>query len=196
MLAALRCRGIINYMKNILFFGDSLTSGHGLNNIHLAFPGLIQKKIEDIGLDYRVINAGLSGEVTAGGRLRIDYYKNHAVDIFVLELGANDGLRGVPVPQTYNNLQAIIDKARNYWPDCKMLLVGMLVPPLVGLRYFEDFMAIFPRLAEKNQMAFVPFLLENVANRPELNQADGVHPTAAGQEIMAETVWKVLKTLL
>ncbi len=183
-------------MKNILFFGDSLTSGHGLNNIHLAFPGLIQKKIDHLELGYRVINAGLSGEVTAGGRLRIDYYKNQQVDIFVLELGANDGLRGVPVQQTYSNLQAIIDKARSYWPECKMLLIGMLVPPLAGLRYFEDFMAIYPKLAESNQMAFVPFLLENVANRRELNQADGVHPTAAGQEIMAETVWNVLKTIL
>ena len=183
-------------MKNILFFGDSLTSGHGLNNIHLAFPGLIQKKIEAMGLGYQVINGGLSGETTAGGRLRIDYYKARQVDVFVLELGANDGLRGFPVQQTYNNLQAIIDKARSYWPDCKMLLIGMLVPPLVGLRYFEEFMAIFPKLAENNQMAFVPFLLENVANRRELNQADGVHPTAAGQEIMAGAVWNVLKTIL
>src|SRR5690606_21578831 len=143
------------YMRNILFFGDSLTSGHGLNNIHLAFPGWIQKKIDNLGLDYRVINAGLSGEVTAGGRLRIDYYKNQQVDVFVLELGANDGLRGFPVQQTYNNLQAIIDKARNYWPECKMLLVGMLVPPLMGLRYFEDFMAIYPKLADRDRKSVV-----------------------------------------
>src|SRR5690606_32095469 len=144
----------------------------------------------------RVITGGLSGEVTAGGRFRIDYYKNQQIDVSVLELGANDGLRGLPVEQTYNNLQAIIAKARNFWPECKVLLVGMLVPPLVGLRYFEDFMGIYPKLAESNQMAFVPFLLENVANRPELNQADGVHPTAAGQEIMAENIWKVLRTIL
>lgn len=183
-------------MKNILFFGDSLTSGHGLLNPNDAFPGLIQQKINSLKLPYRVINAGLSGETTAEGKKRIDLFLKEKTDVFILELGANDGLRGLPVIETYLNLQSIIDKARAAWPDCKMLLTGMLVPPSMGQKRFEEFRNIFPKLASQNSMAFVPFLLENVATIRHLNQADGVHPTAEGQKIMAENVWKVLKDIL
>jgi len=183
-------------MKKILFFGDSLTSGHGLLNPNDAFPGLIQKKINSLKLPYQVINAGLSGEITAEGKKRIDLFVKEKIAVFILELGANDGLRGLPVIETYHNLQSIIDKARTAWPDCKMLLTGMLVPPSMGQKCFEEFRNIFPNLASQNNMAFVPFLLENVATIRSLNQADGVHPTAEGQKIIAENVWKILKDIL
>jgi len=183
-------------MKTILFFGDSLTSGHGLLNPNDAFPGLIQLKINNLKLPYTVINAGLSGEITAEGNERIDSLLKQKIDIFVLELGANDGLKGLPINEIYNNLQSIIDKTKRAWPDCKMLLTGMLVPPSMGLSRFEEFKAIFPKLARKNKMAFVPFLLENVATITELNQEDGIHPTTAGQKIIAENVWKILYNIL
>lgn len=182
-------------VKNILFFGNSLTAGYGLEPGE-AFPELIQKKIDSLDLPYRIINAGLSGETTAGGNARIDWLLKQRIDVFVLELGANDGLRGLPVKDTHTNLQSIIDKVKKAWPDCKIVLTGMLVPPSMGLKYSEDFKSIFPRLAKENDLFFVPFLLESVAGEAHLNQQDGVHPTKEGQVIMAETVWKILKTIL
>jgi len=182
--------------KNILFFGNSLTAGYGLENADEAFPGLIQKKIDSLDLPYKVINGGLSGETSAGGKERIDWLLKQEIDIFVLELGANDGLRGLPVDETYNNLQAIIDKVKVAWPDCKIVLAGMLVPPSMGQNYAESFKAIFPKLANENKLIFVPFLLENVAGEVTLNQQDGVHPTLEGQKILAENVWKVLNPIL
>jgi len=183
-------------MKTILFFGDSLTSGHGLLNPDDAFPGLIQLKIDSLKLPYKIINAGLSGEITAEGKERIDSLLKQKIDIFVLELGANDGLRGLSVKETHENLQSIIDKVLTAWPNCKMLLAGMLVPPSMGQSRFEGFKAIFPLLAKRNKMAFVPFLLKNVATITELNQEDGIHPTATGQQIIAENVWRVLHKIL
>ena len=182
-------------IKNILFFGNSLTAGYGLEPGE-AFPELIQKKIDSLGLPYRTINAGLSGETTAGGNARIDWLLKQRIDVFVLELGANDGLRGLPVKDTYTNLQSIVDKVKKAWPDCKIVLTGMLVPPSMGLDYSEDFKSIFPKLAKENDLVFVPFLLERVAGESHLNQQDGVHPTKEGQVIMAETVWNILKTIL
>lgn len=183
-------------MKTILFFGDSLTSGLGLLRQEDAYPGLIQLKINSLGLPYQVINAGLSGENSAEGNLRIDSLLNENIDIFVLELGANDGMKGMDIDETFHNLQSIIDKTKAAWPHCKMVLAGMLIPPDLGLERFNKFKDIFPTLARKNGMALIPFLLENVATIPELNQEDEIHPTAEGQKIMAENVWKVLKDLL
>lgn len=183
-------------MKTILFFGNSLTAGYGLDDPNDAFPGLIQLKIDSLNLPYQTINAGLSGETSSGGKERIDWLLKQKIDIFVLELGANDGLRGLPANETYKSLQAIIDKVKAAWPDCKMVLTGMLVPPSMGQRYSEDFKAVFVNLAKENNMAFVPFLLENVAGEIELNQGDGIHPTMEGQKIVAETVWKVLYPIL
>lgn len=183
-------------MKKILFFGNSLTAGYGLENTDNAFPGLIQKKIDSLDLPYQTVNAGLSGETTAAGNERVDWLLNQEIDIFVLELGANDGLRGLPVDETYNNLQSIIDKVKAAWPDCQIVLTGMLVPPSMGQEYAESFRQIFPQLAEENNLAFVSFLLENVAGEVELNQEDGIHPTKEGQRIMAENVWEVLYPLL
>jgi len=182
--------------KNILFFGNSLTAGYGLDNADVAFPGLIQKKIDSLKLPYTVINAGLSGETSAGGKERIDWLLKQKIDVFVLELGANDGLRGLPVEETYNNLQSIINRVKQAWPDCKLVLTGMLVPPSMGKIYAENFKDIFPKLAKENNMLFVPFLLESVAGEVDLNQRDGVHPTVEGQKILAENVWRVLQPVL
>src|SRR5690554_6893365 len=177
--------------KTILFFGNSLTAGLGLDPSE-AFPALIQAKIDSLDLPYQVINAGLSGETTAAGKNRIGWILNQQVDIFVLELGANDGLRGIPVEETKRNLQAIIDTVRQKSPDTRIILAGMQIPPNLGAAYTTDFREIFPELARENDLYLIPFLLEGVAGDTELNQADGVHPTAEGQEIVARNVWEVL----
>lgn len=182
--------------KIILFFGDSLTAGYGLDDQSEAFPGVIQRKIDSLKLPYAVINAGVSGETTAGGLGRIDWMLKQKVDVFVLELGANDGLRGIPVSATTNNLQAIIDKVKAKYPDAKLVLAGMQVPPSMGKDYLTSFKALFPKLAEKNKVALVPFLLAGVGGDPKLNQPDGIHPTAEGAKIVADNVWKVLKVNL
>ncbi|MGN7986618.1 arylesterase [Pedobacter sp. 22226] len=181
--------------KNILFFGTSLTAGYGLDPTE-AYPALIQNRIDSLKMPYNVINGGLSGETSAGGKGRIDWLLKQPVDIFVLELGANDGLRGLPVAQTIKNLQDIIDRVKAKYPDAKMVIAGMQVPPNMGAKYAADFKNIFPDLAKKNQMALIPFLLDKVGGVPKLNQADGIHPTAEGDKILAENVWVVLKGLL
>lgn len=181
--------------KNILFFGTSLTAGYGLDPTE-AYPALIQNRIDSLKMPYNVINGGLSGETSAGGKARVDWLLKQHVDIFVLELGANDGLRGLPVAQTTKNLQAIIDKVKAKYPDVKMVLAGMQVPPNMGSKYAADFKNMFPALAKKNKMALIPFLLDKVGGVPKLNQADGIHPTAEGDKILAENVWVVLKDLL
>jgi acyl-CoA thioesterase I len=182
--------------KTILFFGDSLTAGYGLDDPSEAFPGVIQRKIDSLKLPYAVINAGVSGETTAGGLARIDWMLKQKVDIFVLELGANDGLRGIPVTETEKNLQSIIDKVKARYPNAKLLLAGMQVPPSMGKDYITSFKNLFPGLAKKNKIALVPFLLAGVGGDPKLNQPDGIHPTAEGAKIVADNVWKLLKVNL
>ncbi|GGH25946.1 arylesterase [Sphingobacterium alkalisoli] len=182
--------------KLILFFGNSLTAGYGLDGQEDAFPALIQAKIDSLKLPYDCINAGLSGETSAGGKERIDWLLKQPIDIFVLELGANDGLRGIPNSTTYENLSNIIEKVKKANPKCKLVLAGMMVPPSMGKTYFDNFKDIYPRLADEYDMALVPFLLDKVAGIENLNQTDGVHPTDEGQKIVAENVWPVLKPLL
>ncbi len=179
--------------KSILFFGNSLTAGYGLDDPSEAFPSLIQQKIDSLKLPYKTINAGLSGETSAGGNNRIDWLLKQKTDVFVLELGANDGLRGLEVTETYKNLQSILDKVKAKYPDCKLVLTGMMVPPNMGKKYADEFSAVFPKLAKENNIAFVPFLLEGVGGVSKLNQGDGIHPTAQGHKILAENVWQVLK---
>jgi acyl-CoA thioesterase I len=181
--------------KSILFFGNSLTAGYGVNPDE-AFPALIGRRIDSLHLPYKVINAGLSGETTAGGRSRIGWILRQHVDIFVLELGANDGLRGIPVAGTLANLQAIIDTVKAQYPAAKIVLAGMQIPPSMGSTYATAFRAVFPQLAAKNKAALIPFLLQGIGGVPELNQGDGIHPTAAGHKIVAENVWKVLRPLI
>ena len=179
----------------ILFFGDSLTAAMGLDPAE-GYPAEIQKIIDSLGLNYEVLNAGLSGETTAAGRNRIDWVLNQEVDVFVLALGANDGLRGIPVEETYRNLQAIIDKVREENPNVEIVLAGMQIPPNLGPEYTTQFRELFPRLAEENNLHLVPFLLEGVAGDPKLNQQDGIHPTAEGYDIVAKNVWEVLEPVV
>ena len=181
--------------KTILFFGDSLTAAMGLDPEE-GFPAEIQKKIDSAGLDYRVVNAGLSGETTAGGKNRISWVLNQPVDVFVLELGANDGLRGIAVEESRRNLQTIIDTVRKKYPEVEIILAGMQIPPNLGPEYAEDFKNMFPELARENDLHLIPFLLEGVAGIPELNQQDRIHPTAEGYDIIAENVWEVLAPVL
>jgi acyl-CoA thioesterase-1 len=182
--------------KVVLFFGDSITAGYGLDDPSDAFPGVIKNKIDSLKLPYRVVNAGLSGETTAGGNGRIDWLLKQKIDIFILELGANDGLRGIPVNETNKNLQSIIDKVKAKYPQAKMMLLGMQVPPNMGADYSNKFKAIFPALAAKNSITLVPFLLQGVGGVPALNQGDGIHPTAKGAKVVAENVWVILKGML
>ncbi len=182
--------------KTILFFGNSLTAGYGLDNPSDGFPALIQGKIDSLKKPYKVINAGLSGETSSGGNSRVEWLLKQKIDIFVLELGANDGLRGIPVTETERNLQAIIDQVKTKYPQAKILLLGMQVPPNMGKSYTTQFREVFGRLAQKNNASFVPFLLEGVGGVRELNQGDGIHPTAEGQKILAANVWKVLEGML
>jgi len=181
--------------KKILFFGDSLTAGYGLE-VSQAFPALIQQKIDALGLDYTVINAGLSGETTASGKNRLEWVLEDDIDIVIIELGANDGLRGVPLTETESNLQSMVDTVQNTLPDAKIILAGMKIPPNMGPDYTSKFESIFPELAASENITLIPFLLENVAGIPELNQGDGIHPTVEGQKLVANNVWDVLKPIL
>jgi len=181
--------------KTILFFGTSLTAGLGVD-LEEAYPALIQQKIDSLQLNYEVINAGLSGETTASGKNRLNWVLNQHVDVFVLELGANDGLRGVPLQETTNNLQAIIDEVKAKNENVTIIIAGMEMPPNMGAEYTREFRSIFPELAEKNNLKLIPFLLEDVGGVAELNQADGIHPTAEGQKVIARNVWGVLGTVL
>jgi len=181
--------------KKILFFGDSLTAGYGLE-VSQAFPALIQQKIDSLGLDYTVINAGLSGETTASGKNRLEWVLEDDIEIIIIELGANDGLRGVPFTETKSNLQAMIDTVQSKLPEAKIILAGMKIPPNMGPDYTSKFENIFPQLASSENITLIPFLLENVAGIPELNQGDGIHPTVEGQKLVAKNVWEVLKPTL
>ena len=185
----------ITKKKSIVFFGNSLTAGYGLSP-EQAFPALIQKKIDSLGLPYQVINAGVSGETSSGGKTRIDWILREPVDIFILELGANDGLRGTPLSETKKNLQDIIDKVKAKYPDTKLVFAGMEIPPNMGQAYTTEFRNIYTELAAKNNMTLIPFLLEGVGGEPELNQADGIHPNEEGSLIVAKNVWKQLEKLL
>ncbi len=182
--------------KTILIFGDSLTAGYGLDDVNDAYPALIQTTIDSLSLGYTVINSGVSGETTAGGKGRINWVLNQKIDVFVLELGANDGLRGVPLNETRANLQAIIDAVLEKNAATKIILAGMQLPPNMGEAYTNEFKTIFPELAQKNNLDLIPFLLKDVGGIPELNQADGIHPTVEGHKILAKNVWAVLENVI
>lgn len=184
-------------MHNILFFGDSLTAGYGLANVSVeSLPALLQEKINAARLEYKVINAGVSGQTSAGGLTRIDLLLNQQIDVFVLELGANDILRGISPQHTAANLQGIVDKVKRRYPEAKMLLLGMELPAWIPGTLVADFRRIFRKVAHDNEMALVPFMLDGVAGVRHLNLHDGIHPTAAGYRIVADKVWPVLKRLI
>lgn len=174
--------------KTIIFFGDSITAGYGIS-MDEAFPNLIQKRIDSLGLNYEVINAGLSGEASAGGLDRIDWILKGKPDVFVLELGGNDGLRGLSIQETEANLKAMIDKIKAANPNTKIFLAGMQIPPNLGIEYTKSFRDVFPKVAKDKKVELIPFLLENVGGETNLNQSDGIHPNQAGHKIVAETVW-------
>ena len=183
--------------KNIIFFGNSLTAAYGLEDLSKGFVGLIQERIDSLGLPYRCINAGLSGETTAGGKGRVDWViDQQPFDIFILELGGNDALRGIQPDDGIQNLQSIIDKVRAKNPSVKIILAGMEAPRNMGNTYLKAFHEMYPTLAKKNNTLLIPFVLEGVGGVAELNQKDGIHPTEVGNKIIAETIWGVLKPIL
>ncbi len=179
----------------ILFLGDSITAGYGLD-LEQAFPALIQEKIDAKRWNFKVVNAGQSGDTSAGGLNRLEWLLKNRVDVLVLELGANDGLRGLPAETTRKNLQAIIDRTKGKYPEAKVIMAGMKVPPNMGGDYGRKFEAVFGDLAKKNKAVLIPFVLEGVGGSRELNLGDGIHPTAKGHEIVAANVWKVLEPVL
>jgi acyl-CoA thioesterase I len=181
--------------KVILFYGDSLTAGYGLSPEE-AFPALVEKKLNKDKNKAKVVSAGLSGETSAGGLTRLDWVIRQPIDIFILELGANDGLRGLPLEQTQKNLQEIIDKVKAKFPAVKIVIAGMMVPPNMGPEYTAKFRKIFPDLAKKNNATLIPFLLQDVAGNEKLNLGDGIHPNPEGHKIVADNVIKFIEPLL
>jgi len=180
--------------KTIIFYGDSITAGYGVGT-EFAFPYLIELQLDKDGFEVEVVNAGLSGETSAGGLTRIDWILNREFDVFVLELGANDGLRGLPVKETGKNLQAIINKVKAKYPNTQIVLAGMMVPPNMGQDYAKEFESLYPQLAKKNKAVLIPFLLKDVAGIAELNQPDGIHPNSKGHKIIADNLYPYFKKL-
>ena len=181
--------------KTILIFGDSIAAGYGVEP-NQAFPAVIQEKIDSLGLNYEVINGGLSGETSAGGLRRINWVLQRPVDVMVLELGGNDGLRGIDLSSTKENLQQIINRALANNPDMEILIAGMQVPPNLGIEYTREFQDLYPSLAEANDLELIPLILDKVGGRDEYMQPDQIHPNAAGHRIVANTVWETLKGFL
>jgi acyl-CoA thioesterase-1 len=181
--------------KTILFLGNSLTAGLGVQPAE-AFPALIAEKIRAAGLPFQIENAGLSGDTSAGGLRRIEWLLQRPIDVLVLELGANDGLRGQPLKSLKANLQAIIDKTKAKNPQVKIVVAGMQVPPNLGADYASGFERVFAELAKENNAALIPFLLEGVGGNRDMNQQDLIHPSAGGHRIIAELVWRTLEPIL
>jgi acyl-CoA thioesterase-1 len=180
----------------VVFVGTSLTAGLGLSTPDDAFPARLQALADSAGVPARMVNLGVSGETSAGGLRRIGWVVSDTIDVLVLELGANDGLRGQDTDALASNLEAIIDTTRAHWPDAEIVLVGMQAPPNLGVRYTTAFHDVFPRVARGRSTALVPFLLDGVGGERALNQDDGIHPTAEGHGILARNVWPVLEPAL
>jgi acyl-CoA thioesterase-1 len=179
----------------VLFFGNSITAGLGVRP-DASFPALIQRRIDAERLPFKVINAGLSGETSAGGLRRIDWLLQQRVDLLVIELGANDGLRGISLMATRKNLQGIIDRARAAHPRAHIVLAGMQIPPNLGPEYTSVFRSLFPELAKANSTLLIPFLLQGVGGIEALNLADGIHPNPEGHRRVAQNAWEILAPVL
>ncbi len=182
-------------IQTILCFGNSITAGYDIDPEY-AYPAVLEEKLHKEGYKVEVINAGSSGETSAGGLERINWILRQPIDVFILELGGNDGLRGLPLDQTKKNLQSIIEQVKTKYPEARVVIAGMMVPPNMGERYGNEFIKIYPELARKNNASLIPFLLEGVGGDPKLNMPDGIHPNASGHKILAENVLKVIKPLL
>jgi acyl-CoA thioesterase-1 len=181
--------------KTIVFFGNSLTAAYGINPED-GYIALLQQRLDSMGFDYKTVNAGLSGETTAGGKERVNWILRQPVDIFLLELGGNDALRGISPSASYNNLDSIILIVKAKYPEAKIILAGMEAPPNMGSRYTSAFRENYSKLAQLHGISLIPFFLEGVGGVPELNQSDRIHPNEEGQKILVENVWKVLEPLL
>lgn len=179
-----------------MILGDSITAGYGLDDPEAAYPAVLQKKVEASKLPYTVVNAGVSGDTTSGGLRRIKWVLGSGADVLVIALGGNDGLRGIQPKQTEENLTAIITQAREKSPGITILLAGMQMPGNMGPDYTTSFREVFPKVAKDKDAKLIPFLIEGVGGDPKLNQADQIHPTAEGQKIVAENVWKLLEPVL
>jgi acyl-CoA thioesterase-1 len=179
----------------VLFLGDSITAGLGID-VKDAFPALIQARTDSLGWPVTALNAGLSGETSSGGLRRIDWLLKRKIDVLVLELGTNDGLRGIDPGLTGKNLREIIARTKKAYPDCEIIIAGMQVPTNLGPEFTEAFRTLFGKLAEQTGSQLIPFLLEGVGGVPELNLPDGKHPTAEGHAILAENAWVILKPIL
>ncbi len=184
-----------NNKKTIIFFGNSLSAAYGIDPSQ-GFVGLTAQRIDSLGLPYQIVNAGLSGETTAGGKTRIEWILRQPVDIFILELGGNDALRGIDPGDSYKNLKFIIEKVREKYPSAKIVIAGMEAPPNLGPEFTREFRQMYPKLAKEYNASLIPFLLKDVGGIRELNLPDGIHPTPQGHQIVAATVWAVLKDLL
>ncbi|MEO8473390.1 MAG: arylesterase [Chryseolinea sp.] len=181
----------------ILFYGDSLTAGYGLSDPSTqGYPALIGDKIKSAGLKYEIINAGLSGDTSQGGVSRLDYWLGRKIDVFVLELGINDIMRGVSPVRTYNNLSAIIEKVKSKYPQTRIVLMGMELPPFISAGPVEEFRTIYQKLSTHHKIALVPFFLKGVLGVRSLNLPDGLHPSREGYKVIAETVWPIIRPLL
>lgn len=181
--------------KSIVFFGNSLTAAYNLSP-EQGYTHILQQRIDSLQWSFRCVNAGLSGETTTDGANRADWVLKQPVDVFVLELGGNDALRGLPVEDSRKNLQIILDKVKSAHPNARIVLAGMLAPPNLGPRYTNAFRDMYPALAKANGAALIPFFLDKVAGISALNLEDGIHPNAEGQKIVAENVWRVLEPIL
>ncbi|MDJ0839972.1 MAG: arylesterase [Acidobacteriota bacterium] len=181
--------------KRVVVYGDSLTAGYGLGK-EFAFPAVLQQKVDAEDLPFEMVNSGISGDTSAGGLRRIAWNLSRPVDVLILGLGANDGLRGIDPAETEKNLQAIIDQTKARNPDFRLIVAGMTLPPNLGPEFIRDFEGVFRKIAERNDGVLIPFLLTGVAGRPELNLPDGIHPTKEGHRMVAETVWTYLSPVL
>jgi acyl-CoA thioesterase-1 len=181
--------------STIVFFGDSLTEGYGVQPEE-AYPALIQEKIAEAGLPFEVVNAGLSGETTAAGLRRVSWILKRKIDVFVLALGGNDGMRGIPIEETEANLNAMIETVKRTQPQARVILFGIEAPPNMGEAFCSSFRAIFPRVAQAHHLPFLPFYIEGVGGVAEFNQPDGIHPNVRGHEVVADYVWEFLRPLL
>ncbi|HUP89239.1 MAG TPA: arylesterase [Longimicrobiales bacterium] len=179
----------------VLFLGTSLTAGYGVGTEH-SFPAVVQQLIDSVGYPYRVINAGLSGETSAGGLRRLSWSLQQPMDVFILELGANDGLRGLSIDTMQANLDTILTRVHERFPDATLIVAGMESPPNLGAEYTTSFRTVYTGLAEKHGAVLIPFLLKDVAAKAELNQEDGIHPNVEGHKLVARNVWAQLEPVL
>lgn len=175
----------------MVILGDSITAGYGLDPAN-AYPAILQKKAEAAQLPCTIVNAGVSGDTTAGGLRRVSWALAKGADVLVIALGGNDGLRGIPPAQSEKNLVGIIAKAREKNPEIRIIIAGMRMPDNMGAAYIGEFREVFPRVAQREKTALVPYLLEGVGGNDALNQPDRIHPTRRGQERVAENVWPIL----